>query len=127
MTRIEAVQVGTPSLAQKKRGCLKNLRNGVQAALTQVAEELGNLKGRLAKLEEQAKQKPVAKIQPKAPSRTRDTSEGPFLAYRVGAEDTLASIAQKYSTTEEEIVAINPSGIDYTYLHAGQMIYIPIE
>jgi LysM repeat protein len=43
--------------------------------------------------------------------------------YVVQSGDTLGSIAQKYSTTVDELVALNP-GVDPTALHIGQKIRV---
>jgi LysM repeat protein len=43
--------------------------------------------------------------------------------YTVQSGDTLGSVAQKYSTTVEQLLTLNP-GVDPTALHIGQRIRI---
>ena len=52
------------------------------------------------------------------------TASGPFI-YKVQEGDNLSSIAQKFGTTIELILALNPNITDVTKIYAGQEIIIP--
>ncbi len=52
-----------------------------------------------------------------------DTTTPGAKYYVVQSGDTLGSIAEKYSTTVDELVALN-SGIDPTALHIGQRVRV---
>ena len=125
LNRIETAQAGTPSQTQKTENDLKHLREAVQSALLQVSEEIGRLNAKITKLEEQARQKPVAQIEQKDTPPAGDANESPYLTYHAASGDTLASIAKKHSVKEEDIVSLNPPWIDFSHLHPGQTIYIP--
>jgi LysM repeat protein len=63
---------------------------------------------------------------PTTPTTTGTTTEttAPGAEYYVvQSGDTLGSLAQKYSTTVDELVILNP-GIDPTALHIGQRIRV---
>lgn len=127
LSRIESTQAGTPSFEQKTEADLKRLREGVQVALNQVGVEIGNLNEKIAKLDERARQTPGAQTESKAQPPAGNTVESPYLAHRAAPEDTLASIATKYSVKEEDIISINPPWIDFSHLRSGQTIYVPRE
>jgi LysM repeat protein len=57
------------------------------------------------------------------PTGTTETTTPGAEYYVVQSGDTLGSIAGKYSTTVDELVALNP-GIDPTGLHIGQKIRV---
>jgi LysM repeat protein len=59
---------------------------------------------------------------PQAGTTTTATTPGAEY-YVVQSGDTLGSIAQKYSSTVDELVALNP-GIDPTALHIGQRVRV---
>jgi LysM repeat protein len=58
-----------------------------------------------------------------AGTTTTDTTTPGAEYYVVQSGDTLGSIAQKYSTTVDELVTLNP-GIDPTALHIGQRVRV---
>jgi LysM repeat protein len=60
---------------------------------------------------------------PQTSTATTDTSTPGAEYYAVQGGDTLGSIAQKYSTTVDDLMTLNP-GIDPTALHIGQRIRV---
>jgi LysM repeat protein len=60
---------------------------------------------------------------PQAGTTTTATTTPGAEYYVVQSGDTLGSIAQKYSSTVDELVALNP-GIDPTALHIGQRVRV---
>jgi len=59
---------------------------------------------------------------PAAPMTTETTTPGAQY-YVVQTGDTLGSVAQKYSTTGQQLLTLNP-GVDPTALHIGQRIRV---
>jgi len=59
---------------------------------------------------------------PAATTTTETTTPGAQY-YVVESGDTLGSVAQKYSTTVEQLLTLNP-GVDPTALHIGQRIRV---
>ena len=59
---------------------------------------------------------------PAATTTTETTTPGAQY-YVVESGDTLGSVAQKYSTTVEQLMTLNP-GVDPTALHIGQRIRV---
>ena len=59
---------------------------------------------------------------PTAATTTETTTPGAQY-YVVQTGDTLGSVAQKYSTTVEQLLTLNP-GVDPTALHIGQRIRV---
>jgi LysM repeat protein len=59
---------------------------------------------------------------PAATTTTEATTPGAQY-YVVESGDTLGSVAQKYSTTVEQLLTLNP-GVDPTALHIGQRIRV---
>ena len=61
---------------------------------------------------------------PKAtPATTTETTTPAAEYYVVQSGDTLGSLAQKYGTTVDDLMSLNP-GIDPTALHIGQKIRV---
>lgn len=60
---------------------------------------------------------------PQAGTTSTDTTATGAEYYVVQSGDTLGSMAQKYSTTVDELMTLNP-GIDPTALHIGQRIRV---
>jgi LysM repeat protein len=58
-----------------------------------------------------------------AVTTTTETTTPGAKYYTVQSGDTLGSVAQKYSTTVEQLLTLNP-GVDPTALHIGQRIRI---
>lgn len=60
---------------------------------------------------------------PQAGTTSTDTTATGAEYYVVQSGDTLGSMAEKYSTTVDELMTLNP-GIDPTALHIGQRIRV---
>ncbi len=126
LLKIETVRGEIQALGSKVDTDLVNLRNGMQAALTQVGTELGAVKGQVAKLEEAAK-KPAPAPVGKGPAGKTAVATGTVDAngnYTVGPGDTINKIAKKFATKPDTIEAENP-GLNPTKLRVGQKIKIP--
>ena len=120
----EIAKIGTleneiRSVGAKSDTDMKNLRDGVQNALTSVGTEIGAIRAQVAKLEEAKKAPPAAKGA-KGGGGTVDASGN----YAVAKGDTIKKIAGKFGTTVDAIEAENP-GLDPTKLKTGQKIKIP--
>jgi LysM repeat protein len=106
--------------ADKASGSINKLASDTQAAFTQVAQELGNIRGEIVKVQE-------AKVAPKAGTKT---AAGPVVAgpdeYVIKAGDTFAKIARAQGTTIADIQAVN-SGVDSSKLKVGQKIKLPAK
>ena len=106
--------------ADKASGSINKLASDTQAAFTQVAQELGNIRGEITKVQE-------AKVAPKAGTKT---AAGPVVAgpdeYVIKAGDTFAKIARAQGTTIADIQAVN-SGVDSSKLKVGQKIKLPAK
>ncbi|MBC8039346.1 MAG: LysM peptidoglycan-binding domain-containing protein [Opitutaceae bacterium] len=105
--------------ADKASGSINKLASDTQAAFTQVAQELGNIRGEIVKVQE-------AKVAPK----TGTKSTGPVVAgpdeYVIKAGDTFAKIARAVGSTIPDIQAVN-AGVDSSKLKVGQKIKLPAK
>lgn len=111
--------------ASKTDTDLKNLRDGIQNALTQVGNEIGALRAQVTKVEEEMKKKPApaaAKAGAKGAAATGvRNADG---TYTVAAGDNLSKIARKFGTSVDAIESENP-GLSSTSLKIGQKIRLP--
>jgi LysM repeat protein len=101
------------------------LREGVQNALNQVAEQIGVLRGQVTKMEEAQKARPVpaaggAKGAAPAPTGVLN-ADG---TYTIASGDTISKIARKFAVKPDAIEAENP-GLDPTKIKVGSKIRIP--
>ncbi len=107
--------------ADKASGSINKLASDTQSAFTQVAQELGNIRGEITKVQE-------AKVAPKAANGK--AAAGPVVAgpdeYIIKAGDTFAKIARANGTTLADIQAVNP-GVDASKLKVGQKIKLPAK
>lgn len=126
LLKIETIRGDVQTVSNKVDTDLRNLRDGVQGALTQVSTEIGSIRGQLVKLEDAAKKPaPVAAAPGKAgvapvATGTVDANGN----YTVAPGDTLSKIAKKFTTKVDSIEAENP-GLDARSLRIGQKIKIP--
>jgi len=101
------------------------LREGVQNALNQVAEQIGVLRGQVTKIEEAQKARPVAAAGAKGAAAAAPTgvlnADG---TYTVASGDTISKIARKFAVKPDAIEAENP-GLDPTKIKVGSKIRIP--
>lgn len=107
--------------ADKASGSINKLASDTQAAFTQVAQELGNIRGEITKVQE-------AKVAPKAAKDGK--AAGPVVAgpdeYVIKAGDTFAKIARAHGTTIADLTAVN-AGVDSAKLKVGQKIKLPAK
>jgi LysM repeat protein len=113
-------QVGTAAAASDKATRdIASLTRSTQDAVTQIGNMLGEINGKLAKLEESAK----------APAKVAGKSGGaPAVAgpdeYIVKSGDTGAKIARTKGVSLSDLQAVNP-GVNWTHLAIGQKIKLP--
>ncbi len=111
--------------AEKASGSINKLASDTQSAFTQVAQELGNIRGEITKVQE-------SKAAPKAAKGEKGdkAAAGPVVAgadeYVIKAGDTFAKIARAHGTTLADIAAVNP-GVDSSKLKVGQKIKLPAK
>jgi LysM repeat protein len=100
------------------------LREAVQNALNQVGEQMGAMRGQIAKLEEAQKARAAA---PAAKGGAAAAPTGVLNAdgtYTIASGDTVAKISRKFAVKIDAIEAENP-GLDPARLKVGQKIRIP--
>jgi LysM repeat protein len=99
------------------------LREAVQNALNQVGEQIGAMRGQIAKIEEAQKARAVAPAaKGGAPAATGVlNADG---TYTIASGDTISKVARKFAVKPDAIEAENP-GLDPTRLKVGQKIRIP--
>ncbi len=98
----------------------------MQNALNQVGEQIGAMRGQIAKIEEAQKARPVAAA-PGAKGGAAAVATGVLNAdgtYTVASGDTVAKVARKFAVKIDAIEAENP-GLDPARLKVGQKIRIP--
>jgi LysM repeat protein len=120
-SKLPALEASVSAAASKSEADMKNLKNGMQQALNDVGTAMGEINGKIAKMEE-AMKKP-APAAGKAGGAAAPTgvlnADG---TYTVAAKDTLSAIARKFGVKVDSIQAENP-GLDK--IHPGQKIRIP--
>ncbi|HVU18773.1 MAG TPA: LysM domain-containing protein [Candidatus Didemnitutus sp.] len=127
VAKIGTIQNDLHATAAKADGAetgVKQLRDGVQSALTQVGDQIGAMKGQIARLEEEAKKKPAGgggKGKGAGVVTGTVDAEGNYV---VAPGDTLNKIAKKFATNAQAIEAENP-GLEPSKLHVGQKVKIP--
>jgi LysM repeat protein len=122
--RIATVEGEVRAATAKTESDLKALREGVQNAFNQFGEQLGVINGKIAKIEEAQKAKPV-------PAPGKGGGAGPVTGvlnadgtYTVAAGDNFSKIARKFGVKMDAIEAENP-GLEPTKIKVGQKIRIP--
>ena len=100
------------------------LREGVQNALNQVAEQIGVLRGQVTKIEEAQKARPVAAAGAKGAAAAPTGVLNAAGTYTVASGDTISKIARKFAVKPDAIEAENP-GLDPTKIKVGSKIRIP--
>ena len=109
--------------ADKANAGVTKLASDTQAAFTSVAQELGNVRGEITKVQESAKAAPKA-------AKGEKASKEPVVAgpdeYVIKAGDTFRKIATANGVTSAEIAAVNP-GVNPAKLHVGQKIKLPAK
>lgn len=127
----EVAKIGTlenevRASASKTDTDLKNLRDGIQNALTQVGNEIGALRAQVTKVEEEMKKKPAPAAATKAGAKGAAATgvRNADGTYTVAAGDNLSKIARKFGTSVDAIESENP-GISSTSLKIGQKVRLP--
>jgi LysM repeat protein len=120
--KIPALETQVNNVSSKAEGEMKNLKDGVQRALNDVGTAMGEINGKIAKIED-AMKKPAPAAAGKGGAAAAPTgvlnADG---TYTVASGDTLSKIARKFGTKIDSIQAENP-GLDK--IHPGQKIRIP--
>jgi LysM repeat protein len=106
--------------ADKASGNINKLATDTQSAFQQVAQELGNIRGEITKVQE-------AKVTKAAPGKA---AAGPVTAgpdeYIIKSGDTFAKIARAQGATLADVQTVNP-GVDAAKLKVGQKIKLPAK
>lgn len=101
---------------------IASLQRSTQDAFTQVAQELGNVRGEIAKVQE-------GRVAPKAAANGTKAA-GPAVAgpdeYVVKGGDTGYKIATANGVSVADLQAVNP-GVSWTGLKVGQKIKLPAK
>jgi LysM repeat protein len=110
--------------ADKASGSINKLATDTQAAFTQVAQEIGNIRGEITKVQE-------AKVAPKAAKAdkagaTKEAAVAGANEYVIKAGDTFAKIARAQGVSIDAITAANP-GVNSGKLNVGQKIKLPAK
>jgi len=122
-SKIPALEASVNAAAAKADSDIKGLRSGIQTALDQVGSSIGEINGKLAKMEEAMKKPaPAAKAGGGAAAPTGVLNADD--TYTVGSGDTISKIARKFAVKADSIEAENP-GLDPAKLRVGQKIRIP--
>jgi len=122
--KIATLEGDIRNAATKNETDNKALREAVQNALNQVGEQIGGMRGQIAKIEEAQKARAAA---PAGKGGAGGAPTGVLNAdgtYSVAPGDTINKIARKFATKADAIEADNP-GLDPTKLKVGQKIHIP--
>lgn len=121
--KIATLEGDVRNAATKNESDNKALREAVQNALNQVGEQIGAMRGQIAKIEEAQKARAVAPAgKAGAPAATGVlNADG---TYTIGSGDTVAKVARKFAVKIDAIEAENP-GLDPARLKVGQKIKIP--
>jgi LysM repeat protein len=108
------------SAAERASSSVNKLASDTQSAFTQVAQELGNIRGEITKVQE-------TKVAPKAAGAK---STGPVTAgpdeYIVKGGDTGYKIATANGVSVPDLQAVNP-GVSWTGLKVGQKLKLPAK
>ncbi len=107
--------------ADKANASIGKLASDTQAAFTSVAQEMGNIRGEITKVQESAKA-PVKAV--KAGPKEAAVA-GPD-EYVIKSGDTFAKIARANGCTIADLTTVNP-GVNSSKLHVGQKIKLPAK
>ena len=109
--------------ADRASGSINKLATDTQSAFQQVAQELGNIRGEITKVQEAKVAKPAAGKDGKA-------AAGPAVAgpdeYVIKSGDTFRKIATSAGVSAADIAAVNPN-VNPAKLHVGQKIKLPAK
>jgi len=115
-------QVSTASAsAEQAKTDIRKLTSQTQDAVTQLSGMIGETNGRMAKLEEAQKARPVASA--KAGGSKEPAVAGPG-EYVVKKGDTGSSIARANGVSPTDLQAVNP-GVNWNKMAVGQKLKLP--
>ena len=117
----EGKAANAATAADKANGSVNKLATDTQNAFTSVAQELGNIRGEITKVQESAK----APVKAGKAGSKEPAVAGPD-EYVIKAGDTFAKIARAHGTTLADVQAVNP-GVDSGKLKVGQKIKLPAK
>ena len=110
--------------ADKASGSINKLATDTQAAFTQVAQEIGNIRGEITKVQEaKAAAKPTKADKAGA---AKEPAAAGANEYVVKGGDTFAKIARATGLSPDAIAAANP-GVSSAKLHVGQKLKLPAK
>jgi len=121
--KISTLEGDVRNAATKNESDNKALREAVQNALNQVGEQIGAMRGQIAKIEEAQKARPVAAAKGGAAAAPTGVLNADG-TYTIASGDTVAKVARKFAVKIDAIEAENP-GLDPARLKVGQKIRIP--
>ena len=127
VAKIATIENEVHSAASKSEADIKNLRDGVQKALVDVGNAIGEVNGKIAKIDEALKARAAAPAAGGKGGKGGGVVTGTVDAegnYSVAPGDTLSKIAKKFATRVDAILADNP-GLDPAKLKVGQKVKIP--
>jgi len=123
----EGKAANAAAAADKATSSITTLASQTQSAFTSVAQEMGNIRGELTKLQE------AAKAAPKAAAVKGDKAGGskePAVAgpdeYVIKSGDTFSKIARAQGVSLSDLMAVN-SGVNASKLHVSQKIKLPAK
>ncbi len=109
------------SAASQVKSTLDGSIKNIQQAFDNVGGEIGNIKTRLATVEEGSKRGPGTRKGKGGPAEEVVAGPGEYI---VKAKDTPTRIAHANGCTVRELMAVNP-GVNWTRLHLGQKLKLP--
>lgn len=128
LPKIATIEGDLRAVTSTNENANKQLREAVQNALNAVGEQIGQLRGQVAKVEEAQKARAAAP----APAAAKGGAAAPAATgvlnadgtYTIAPGDTLAKVARKFAVKMDAIEAENP-GLDPQRLRPGQKIRMP--
>lgn len=118
----EAQSRNAVAAADKAGSGIGSLQRSTQDAFTQVAQELGNIRGEITKVQE-------TRVAPR-PAGNAGAAAGPVTAgpgeYVVKSGDTGYKIATANGVSVADLQAVNP-GVSWTSLKVGQKLKLPAK
>jgi len=122
--KISTLEGDVRNAAAKNETDNKALREAVQNALNQVGEQIGAMRGQIAKIEEAQKARPAAAAGKGGAAPVATGVLNADGTYTIASGDTVAKVARKFAVKIDAIEAENP-GLDPAKLKVGQKIRIP--
>lgn len=129
LNRVETLETEVrtaTAAAEKAVGNIGNLQRSMQSAFDQVALELGNVKGEIAKVQESAKApaRAAAPAASGAAGAAKAAPAAPGDEYVVKGGDSGAKIARSHNVSLSDLMAVNPS-VNWNRLKPGDKVKLP--